>query len=189
MVNRPLSDGLQSQAVKLFGMSPGLAKIAVPVAIAVTGFAVDKLRAKHHYDRGWDAYEVELKGGTAKVDGKIVEIITEADKARIANDAMIEGERQGFQDAQAEFTTTLRGIYDRHSRDLARLSTREHTPEEIDWRSTDVPRSTSLRLNRAIAAREADYSQSGLSETGNRDILAGYPPTYSGEPHNYERIP
>ena len=184
-----LSGGLQSQAVKLFGMSPGLAKIAVPVAIAATGFAVDKLRAKHHYDKGWDAYEVELKDGTAEIDGKIVEIITEADRERIANDAMIEGERLGFQDAQAEFTNTLRGIYDRHSRDLANLASREHTPEELDWRSTDVPRSTSLRLNRAIAAREADYSQSGLSEIGDRNILAGYPPTYSGEPDPDERLP
>ena len=184
-----LSGGLQSQAVKLFGMSPGLAKIAVPIAIAATGFAVDKLRAKHHYDKGWDAYEVELKDGTAEIDGKIVEIITEADRERIANDAMIEGERLGFQDAQAEFTNTLRGIYDRHSRDLASLASREHTPEEIDWRSVNVPSSTSLRLNRAIAAREADYSQSGLSETGDRNILAGYPPTYSGEPDPDERIP
>ena len=170
-------------------MSPGLAKIAVPIAIALTGFAVDKLRAKHHYDKGWDAYEVALKDGTAKLDGQIIEIITEADKARIANDAMIEGERLGFQDAQAEFTNTLRGIYDRHSRDLANLASREHTPEELDWRSVNVPSSTSLRLNRAIAAREADYSQSGLSETGNRDILAGYPPAYAGEPDPDERIP
>ena len=131
---------------------------------------------KRAYDEGQRDYVEALKDGRAELDGQIIQIITHAEKAALADQARIAGEAEGFQRAQSEFNTTLRGIYDQHSRDLARLAQREHTQEELDWRRLDVPHSTSLRLDRAIAARQTGDHSTRLSEAGDRDRLAGYPP-------------
>lgn len=131
---------------------------------------------KRAYEEGQQDYVEALKDGRAELDGQIIQVITHAEKAALADQARIAGEADGFQRAQSEFTTTLRGIYDQHSRDLARLAQREHTQEELDWRRLDVPHSTSLRLDRAIAARQTGDHSTRLSEAGDRDKLAGYPP-------------
>ena len=131
---------------------------------------------KRAYDEGQRDYIASLKDGTAELNGQVIQIITHAEKSALADQARIAGEADGFQRAQSEFTTTLRGIYDQHSRDLARLARREHTQEELDWRRLDVPHSTSLRLDRVIATRQAGNHIARLPKTGNRDKLAGYPP-------------
>lgn len=131
---------------------------------------------KRAYDEGQRDFIAALKEGAVELDGQVIQIITQAEKAALADQAHIAGEADGFQRAQSEFTTTLRGIYDQHSRDLARLANREHTKEELDWRRLDVPHPTRLRLDRAIAARQTGDYNARLPKTGDREKLAGYPP-------------
>ena len=155
------------------GVSTSLVTAAIAIALPIFTHIWTHKRA---YDEGQRDYVEALKDGRAELDGQIIQIITHAEKAALADQARIAGEADGFQRAQSEFTTTLRGIYDQHSRDLARLAQREHTQEELDWRRLDVPHSTSLRLDRAIAARQTGDYNARLSEAGDRDRLAGYPP-------------
>ena len=155
------------------GVSTSLVTAAIAIALPIFTHIWTHKRA---YEEGQQDYVEALKDGTAELDGQIIQIITHAEKAALADQARIAGEADGFQRAQSEFTTTLRGIYDQHSRDLARLAQREHTQEELDWRRLDVPHSTSLRLDRAIAARQTGDHSARLSEAGDRDKFAGYPP-------------
>ena len=154
------------------GVSTSLVTAAIAIALPIFTHIWTHKRA---YEEGQQDYVEALKDGTAELDGQIIQVITHAEKAALADQARIAGEADGFQRAQSEFTTTLRGIYDQHSRDLARLAQREHTQEELDWRRLDVPHSTSLRLDRAIAARQTGDHSARLSEAGDRDKLAGYP--------------
>ena len=155
------------------GVSTSLVTAAIAIALPIFTHIWTHKRA---YEEGQQDYVEALKDGTAELDGQIIQVITHAEKAALADQARTAGEADGFQRAQSEFTTTLRGIYDQHSRDLARLAQREHTQEELDWRRLDVPHSTSLRLDRAIAARQTGDHSTRLSEAGDRDKLAGYPP-------------
>ena len=155
------------------GVSTSLVTAAIAIALPIFTHIWTHKRA---YDEGQRDYVEALKDGRAELDGQIIQVITHAEKAAFADQARIAGEAEGFQRAQSEFTTTLRGIYDQHSRDLARLAQREHTQEELDWRRLDVPHSTSLRLDRAIAARQTGDYNARLPEAGNREKLAGYPP-------------
>ena len=155
------------------GVSTSLVTAAIAIALPIFTHIWTHKRA---YDEGQQDYVEALKDGRAELDGQIIQVITHAEKAALADHARIAGEAEGFQRAQSEFTTTLRGIYDQHSRDLARLARREHTQEELDWRRLDVPHSTSLRLDRAIAARQTGDHSTRLSEAGDRDKFAGYPP-------------
>ena len=155
------------------GVSTSLVTAAIAIALPIFTHIWTHKRA---YDEGQQDYVEALKDGTAELNGQIIQVITHAEKAALADQARIAGEADGFQRAQSEFTTTLRGIYDQHSRDLARLAQREHTQEELDWRRLDVPHSTSLRLDRAIAARQTGDHSARLSEAGDRDKFAGYPP-------------
>ena len=155
------------------GVSTSLVTAAIAIALPIFTHIWTHKRA---YDEGQQDYVEALKDGTAELNGQIIQVITHAEKAALADQARIAGEADGFQRAQSEFTTTLRGIYDQHSRDLARLAQREHTQEELDWRRLDVPHSTSLRLDRAIAARQTGDYNARLPEAGNREQLAGYPP-------------
>ena len=138
------------------GVSTSLVTAAIAIALPIFTHIWTHKRA---YEEGQQDYVEALKDGTAELDGQIIQVITHAEKAALADQSRIAGEADGFQRAQSEFTTTLRGIYDQHSRDLARLAQREHTQEELDWRRLDVPHSTSCLLYTSPSPRDGLLSR------------------------------
>ena len=168
------------------GISGAVIAFIMPL---VVGFVTEAIVKKKAYNNGWDEAQLAFIDGTAEVNGKIVSIITEAEKQAIKDNARIQGETQGFQEAQFQFTETLRGIHARHSQTILNLSNRDHSPEEIAWRNVELPDDVRLRLSSVIAARKDSDSESRLPESRNRTELAGDKPTVYNWPSQDERIP
>ena len=87
------------------GVSTSLVTAAIAIALPIFTHIWTHKRA---YDEGQQDYVEALKDGRAELDGQIIQIITHAEKAALADQARIAGEADGFQRAQSEFTTTLR---------------------------------------------------------------------------------
>ena len=86
------------------GVSTSLVTAAIAIALPIFTHIWTHKRA---YDEGQRDYAAALKDGTAELDGQIIQIITHAEKAALADQARIAGEADGFQRAQSEFATTL----------------------------------------------------------------------------------
>ena len=168
------------------GISGAIIAFALPL---VVGFVTEAIVKKKAYNNGWDDAQAAFIDGTAEINGKIVSIITDAEKQAIKDNARIQGETQGFQEAQFQFTETLRGIHARHSQTILILSNRDHSPEEIAWRNVELPDDVRLRLSSIIATREDSDSKSRLSESRDRTELVGDKPTIYNWPSPDERIP
>jgi len=156
------------------GISPSLLRVALPVALAVGAWGLDRLRTKAAWDKGFAAYEQQLREGTAELDGKMVEVIDKDAKQATEDAIYLRGQMSGFTEAQTQFIATLEGINANHAKAIGVVGRREYTPTERSWRDTDVPVSTSVRLDRIIATRGTSHNQPRLPDTNDRQPVAGY---------------
>lgn len=151
------------------GISTALLSAVLPV---VVGFAVDRIRAAHHYDRGWSAFEETLREGTAELDGKIVEILDTADQEAKIREAEIDARAAGYAEAAETFTNVLDRNNENHANALRDLNRRQYTQEERDWRARPVPNATRLRFKHIETTRSDGDHRDERPETEN---LAGPP--------------
>lgn len=156
------------------GISPSLLRVALPVALAVGAWGLDRLRTKAAWNKGFAAYEQQLRDGTAELDGNMVEVIDKDTKQATEDAIYLRGQVAGFNDAQTQFIATLEGINANHATAIGVIGTRPYTPVERSWRDTDVPTPTGLRLNRIVATRGANPDRSELPDLDDRRPVAGY---------------
>lgn len=153
------------------GISSAILTVALPI---VVGFAVDQLRAAHHFKRGEDATIEALRKGTAELDGKTVQILTEADAAKLEAYEVIMETRDEFNFNQAKATGRLEGLINAHSRNLPG-GMNYAPPPETDWGRTLLPPHGVMRYNNIAREREADGSPDTGNLSGDQPGLAGYP--------------
>ena len=80
------------------GVSTSLVTAAIAIALPIFTHIGTHKRA---YDEGQQDYVEALKDGTAELNGQIIQVITHAEKAALADQARIAGEADGFQRAQS----------------------------------------------------------------------------------------
>ncbi|GLQ20409.1 hypothetical protein ACFFUB_02315 [Algimonas porphyrae] len=162
-----MTDQTKNPLVTFLATKTGWSTALITGAVAVAGPIISyQLTYQKAFTDGKEAYADAIRAGTAKLDGRMVEIITEAERQAARDAALIAGEAAGYQRAQQQFTTTLETIYAQHADQIAGMSARTFTQEERDWRRIPVPVPTRLRLDAALAAREGGRRGPGLSEVG-----------------------
>ena len=167
MTPGPIASFLATKTGLSTAVITGVLTVAVPVISAA-------VMHKVAFDKGWGAYEDSLRAGTAELDGKVIEVI-DADTKQATEDAIyLRGQMDGFKDAQSQFIATLEGINANHAKAIGAVGRREYTSTERSWRDTDVPVSTSLRLDRIITTRGADFDRGGLPNPADRRPVANY---------------
>lgn len=166
---KPLAAFLSTKTGVSTAVITGIITVAVPV---ITAAVMHKIA----YEKGKTDYIADLRSGTAKLDGKTVKVVDEAQREADLAAAALKGEVDGYQLAQNEFAIRQEQSDAAHARAIAALAGRPYTPVEIDWRSQLVPPDIGLRIDKALAAREGSDDQRGLPAVEYRSGIVGYPP-------------
>ena len=167
MPNNPNDEKLNFLA-RFLSTKTGLSAAVITAAISIATPIITHIWThKTAYNKGQKDYEIALRDGTAKLDGKIVAIIDQDQKQADSDADYLRGQVDGFNAAQTQFTRTLESINASHANSIAAIGQRDYTPAQNAWRSNDVPDATRLRLNRLTAARRTNHNHNRLSQSNN----------------------
>ena len=163
---------LQEVAEKLgprLGFTPTAAAFALSTAMTV-GLAIYQNMTL--FDNGWEACEAALSQGQLELDGKVAELLTDADREALDAYSLIKMTRAKFDKSQDKTVTAYGQLLSRH---LSKLKDANNVPK-TDWGSRPVADHARLRLDTIEREREADGSGSPDDPAHDQEELAGYPP-------------
>lgn len=140
-----IAGNIVTRLVGLTGLSASTINTIVPIAIAVVGIASTSYMKVTSYNSGYEAAQSDIQSGLMELDGKVIEILSDADRASLEAYDTIKATIGDYDEQSDDRTDELKRKLNEHARTLWLIQNREDPV--TDWGSAAVPEHIRMRFN------------------------------------------
>ena len=172
MSREVIVDGIAQRLAPRFGLSATAIAFGLTTAIGI-GTTIHQNVTR--FDAGYESAVDGMREGKIEVDGKVIEIKTETDKAALRSYELMKSAEQNYSNADDAAVKSLQSTvayWKKKARD--NQEERKNDPK-TPWDSGDLPEHERLRFDKLNRQRASDGSADASATIDGEPRVVGYP--------------